>query len=737
MARELMRRIVYGRLLPGNRRRLHRALASALERRAPHRLVRAFGAGPGGSGASAAEAERAAALRLAEQWRLAGFPDRGLRTALSAARRCMSAAAYPEANRLFAAALELGGSLPEPSEAVLVEAADAAYLAGEPWRAAQYLHASLDAGAHDPAAARAELWERLAHCHLQAGDPYAAVDAAREAIRLSEQAPGPSPHRAAALATLATGLLHLGHPNEALKAAFNAARQADQAGAQREYGHALSTVAAIAAHCGRLDTALRMLSRAASTAHRCADADGVLRAATAQVRVLNATGRPAQALDVAAEARRSATALGAPARLMSALEHQATAILAETGRWDEASRAMAELGMIGFSDSAFASDHHTLTLNQPIAASAPWLLLHLELSVARGESARAADLVARLAEAPRRLRRCPAPCTRAWPRPRSRTGDPAEALHEVRRGLAALTTAMLTAQEVRLLALGARAAADLDHYSPSIAPTRRRKPGTSTAPEYSQDWTGITGQSIAPADSMATASQFADQARVIAASHPDEPAVLAYAALAAAEEARGHGADDRALWRAAVTAWQAARHPYREAYAQLREAEVCARAGRHSQAARALAACIGLARRLPAPHLLAAATELTRRISPDHADPGHPHRDGADLGRVHADRARSGQHAPMRARLNLTDREFQVLSLLTEGSSNRQIARELGISDRTVAVHVSHILGKLGVRNRTEAATVGTHARLEPGTRGEGFSVLGRLPQATMTVNRS
>ena len=56
------------------------------------------------------------------------------------------------------------------------------------------------------------------------------------------------------------------------------------------------------------------------------------------------------------------------------------------------------------------------------------------------------------------------------------------------------------------------------------------------------------------------------------------------------------------------------------------------------------------------------------------------------------------------ARLGLTPREREVLGLVADGRSNRQIAEELYTSAKTASVHVSNILAKLGVPNRAEAA---------------------------------
>jgi DNA-binding CsgD family transcriptional regulator len=72
----------------------------------------------------------------------------------------------------------------------------------------------------------------------------------------------------------------------------------------------------------------------------------------------------------------------------------------------------------------------------------------------------------------------------------------------------------------------------------------------------------------------------------------------------------------------------------------------------------------------------------------------------------------SGANLPTEfsSELGLTQREGEVLSWLSKGKTNRDIAQILGLSPRTVDKHLEQIYAKLGVENRTAAAAIATNA---------------------------
>jgi two-component system, NarL family, response regulator LiaR len=82
--------------------------------------------------------------------------------------------------------------------------------------------------------------------------------------------------------------------------------------------------------------------------------------------------------------------------------------------------------------------------------------------------------------------------------------------------------------------------------------------------------------------------------------------------------------------------------------------------------------------------------------------------------------ALSGRETPGRHATHLdhlTSRERDVLILIARGRSNKRIALELGISEKTVKTHVGHVLAKLDVTDRTQAAVLAVQAGLvEPGS---------------------
>ena len=61
----------------------------------------------------------------------------------------------------------------------------------------------------------------------------------------------------------------------------------------------------------------------------------------------------------------------------------------------------------------------------------------------------------------------------------------------------------------------------------------------------------------------------------------------------------------------------------------------------------------------------------------------------------------------------LSDRQREVTLLVTEGLSNKEIARRLEISDGTVKVHLQHMYRKLGIRNRTMLAVLAASSNIQ------------------------
>jgi DNA-binding CsgD family transcriptional regulator/tetratricopeptide (TPR) repeat protein len=168
---------------------------------------------------------------------------------------------------------------------------------------------------------------------------------------------------------------------------------------------------------------------------------------------------------------------------------------------------------------------------------------------------------------------------------------------------------------------------------------------------------------------------------------------LTFTALIGPETAMGDTAEPAAwqakAWDLAAGAWAALRQPYAEAKSLLGGAQAALGAGDRQEAAARLTRARELAGQLGATPLLGQLDVFGRR---------------ARIGG--SEEAGDGQP------LGLTARELEVLREVTNGRSNREIAGALFISVKTVSVHVSNILAKLGVATRGEAAATAHRLRL-------------------------
>jgi DNA-binding CsgD family transcriptional regulator len=170
------------------------------------------------------------------------------------------------------------------------------------------------------------------------------------------------------------------------------------------------------------------------------------------------------------------------------------------------------------------------------------------------------------------------------------------------------------------------------------------------------------------------------------------PALTAWHTLGLAEWTRQDGRPDPAAWAKAAAAWERLSQPYRAAYAGFRQAEALLAGGGDREAAAAVLGRVAeVTARLSARPLDGEVQALARRARLDLGPAARP--------------SIAGAPTPA-AELGLTPREAEVLALVAAGRSNRQIAHALFISPKTVSVHVSNLLAKLGAAGRVEAAAI-------------------------------
>jgi DNA-binding CsgD family transcriptional regulator len=207
------------------------------------------------------------------------------------------------------------------------------------------------------------------------------------------------------------------------------------------------------------------------------------------------------------------------------------------------------------------------------------------------------------------------------------------------------------------------------------------------------------GDAAALADAIAAGRMLLERARSAMerekrAGWVHDEFLLGFSAKAEAEWTRLQGRSDPHAWQAAVEAFSFG-HVYEVARCQWRLAEALLGAGDRDQAMVAARAAYETAVRLGAEPLRIELEALARRGRLDL---------GAGLS---AERGLAG----------LTPRELEVLRLLVEGRSNRQIAEQLFISGKTASVHVTNLLAKLGVHSRLEAAATARRLGLDQPTR--------------------
>ena len=665
----LVREVVYEDILPGERQRLHRAHGVCLASEEPQ--------------------DAAGLAELAHHFDRGHSPRQAVDAYLRAAAAAEAVSAYPEALSHLARAIELlpaaerqrGESQEAPDVAPIYErAARNAYVTGDPERAVALQETTLNGvdRAVDPETAALRL-ERLGEYLWSSGRIERALAVTAEAAA-SVANLAPSRASARVLASRAWILVLSKHWQEANRTARKALRVARETGARAEEGRALGSLGACRARTD-VEAGLADLTEAIAISTAMGDGEAVLNHHKTIAAALHRVGDHPRLAEALAEALQAVDRPGGALPIAILLLADVAQILIDAGEWDRSDALIARaLGLAG----------KGVENNEAHLAAA-------RLASCRGLSV---DAIAHL-EA-------------CWP---SDEVSASERHDVVRAEILVNEGRWLDAREQ--VAAGLAGCRSLTAMAHLVEAGFRAEAELAAIARIHRDETGLEN---ATASARCLASRLDELAKEISSG---PTAWYLYAqALCDAEMSRMLDRPDPGAWRAVVEIAETMKAPYRTIYPRVRLAEALLESSTHieqrvvgasSSAARAegaaqLRIAYGLAARIGARPYVGLALALGARSRIPLVETVVPKT-------VVEKPALPAAEAEL-ARLGLSPREIEVLGVLAEGRTNRQIAQALFIAEKTAAIHVSRILDKLGATNRTEAAAAAHRLGLGATTAG-------------------